>query len=83
MKTVTLYTKPGCLLCTKAERELRMLQREIAFELVLYDITQDQRIFAQYQYDIPVVMLNGVELCRHRVDVERVRRALINEAMTQ
>lgn len=76
MKTVMLYTKPDCMLCEEAERELRMLQREIAFKLVLCDITHDQRLVAQYQYEIPVVVLDGVELCRHRVDVERVRRAL-------
>jgi glutaredoxin len=77
MKTVTLYTKPGCMLCVEAERELRALQREIAFELVLCDITQDQKLFERYQYEIPVVMLEGAELCRHRVDPERLRRALL------
>ncbi len=76
MKTVTLYTKPGCLLCAEAEHKLRALQLEIAFELILCDITQDPQLMAQYQYDIPVVMCEGSELCRHRVDVERVRRAL-------
>lgn len=77
MKTVTLYTKPGCSLCVKAERELRALQKEIAFNLVLCDITQDPRLLAQYQYDIPVVVLDGVELCRHRVDLARVRESLL------
>lgn len=76
MKTITLYTKPECALCTEAELMLRTLQREIAFTLVLCDITRDRRLLAQYQYDIPVVVLDGVELCRHRVDLERVRRAL-------
>ncbi|MCX8103477.1 MAG: glutaredoxin family protein [Candidatus Bipolaricaulota bacterium] len=78
MKTVTLYTKPGCLLCAQAERELRALQREIAFELLLCDITQDPQLLAQYQYDIPVVLCEGVELCRHRIDGARVRRALLH-----
>ncbi|GBC76245.1 hypothetical protein HRbin07_00444 [bacterium HR07] len=76
MKTVTLYTKPGCGLCAEAEHELRALQREIAFELILCDITQDPQLMAQYHDDIPVVLCEGSELCRHRVDVERVRRAL-------
>lgn len=76
MKTVTLYTKPECGLCAAAERELRALQREIAFELALCDITQDPSLMTQYQYEIPVLVLDGVELCRHRVDIERVRRAL-------
>lgn len=77
MKTVTLYTKPGCLLCVKAERVLRALQSELSFELVLTDITQDPQLYERYRYDIPVVLLDGVELCRHRVDVEKLRRALM------
>jgi glutaredoxin len=76
MKTVTLYTKPYCSLCHKAEHVLRALQREIPFELKLQEITEDCELLEQYQYDIPVVMLDGVELCRHRVDLERVRCAL-------
>lgn len=76
MKTLTLYTKPGCLLCHKAERVLRDLQQEIPFALVLQDITEDPELFERYRYDIPVIVLDGVELCRHRVDSDRVRRAL-------
>ncbi|MCL6642346.1 MAG: glutaredoxin family protein [Candidatus Bipolaricaulota bacterium] len=77
MKTITLYTKPDCHLCHEAERILRALQQETPFELVLTDITQDPQLFERYHYDIPVVALDGVELCHHRVDVEGVRRALM------
>jgi glutaredoxin len=76
MKTITLYTKPDCHLCHEAERALRALQQEIPFELVLTDITQDPQLFERYRYDIPVVTADGVELCRHRVDGDEVRRAL-------
>jgi len=76
MKTITLYTKADCHLCHEAERALRALQQEIPFEFVLTDITQDPQLFERYRYDIPVVRVGGVELCRHRVDVEGVRRAL-------
>lgn len=76
MKTVTLYTKPYCSLCHKAEHVLRALQQEIFFELVLRDITKDRELFERYRYDIPIVMLDGGEICRHRVDLARVRRAL-------
>jgi glutaredoxin len=81
MKTITLYTKPDCHLCHEAERALRALQEEIPFELVLADITHDPRLFERYRYDIPVVAVEGVELCRHRVDVDKVRRALSHTAV--
>ncbi len=80
MKTITLYTKPDCLLCHKAERELRELQREIPFELICKDITEDPELFERYRYDIPVVMLDGVELCRHRLDREKLYRMLKHPA---
>ncbi len=76
MKTVTLYTKPYCSLCHKAEHALRALKKEIFFELVLRDITQDRELFERYRYDIPVITLDGEEICRQRVDLARVRRAL-------
>jgi glutaredoxin len=76
MKTITLYTKPDCHLCHEAERALHALQQEIPSSSCSLILTHDPRLFERYRYDIPVVAVEGVELCRHRVDVDKVRRAL-------
>jgi len=50
-----------------------------AFNLEFIDIDQDNSAFALYQYEIPVVFVNGVEVARHRMDRATFERAL-NEA---
>lgn len=76
MKTITLYTKPDCPLCEKAENILLEIQREIAFHLEKVDITQDEKLFTQYRYEIPVIVLEGREFCRYRVAREALKVAL-------
>lgn len=76
MKTVTLYTKPDCPLCAKAESVLLELQSEISFRLEKIDITQDERLFEQYRYEIPVIAVDGDEVCRYRAEREVLRAAL-------
>ncbi len=79
MKTITLYTKPDCPLCEKAENILLEMQREIAFHLEKIDITQDAKLFEQYRYEIPVIALDGREFCRYRVARAALRAALSNK----
>ncbi|MCS6937099.1 MAG: glutaredoxin family protein [Candidatus Bipolaricaulota bacterium] len=76
MKTITLYTKPDCPLCEKAEAVLHELQREIPFRLEKIDITRDERLFELYRYEIPVIAINGQEVCRYCVDKESLRAVL-------
>lgn len=76
MKTITLYTKPDCPLCEKAEALLLEIQHEITFELKKINIAQDAALFEEYRYEIPVIAMEGRELCRYRVDREILRRAL-------
>lgn len=77
MKTVTLYTKPDCPLCEKAETVLLEIQSEIPFRLEKIDITQDARLFEIYRYEIPVIAVDGREVCRYRAEREALRIALV------
>lgn len=53
MLTVTLYTRPGCELCLKAEESLNVLQKKYPHRLVLVDVEkQDLRMYAA---EIPVI----------------------------
>ena len=76
MRTVTLYGRPGCHLCDEAREELRRLRREAPFALEEVDITTDDALHARYLERIPVLALDGRELCEHFVDQAAVRRAL-------
>ncbi|KVD77973.1 glutaredoxin [Burkholderia sp. ABCPW 14] len=40
------------------------------------DIDMDPALVARYDEDVPVLLLDGIEVCRHRFDDARVRKAL-------
>jgi glutaredoxin len=73
---VTVYSKPGCHLCEDAMRELRRLRPELGFELEERDILQDDALHRAYFERIPVVALDGEELCDYFLDESLLRERL-------
>jgi glutaredoxin len=74
--TVTLYSRPGCHLCDDARGVLQQLQRRADFALDEVDITTDDELHRRYLERIPVVALEGEELCDYYVDKERLLERL-------
>ena len=77
MSVVTLYTAPGCHLCEEASRRLRGLQAELGFELTERDITRQDSLHSQYFERIPVVALDGEEVCEYVVEERHLRERLL------
>lgn len=75
MIDVTLYTKDGCHLCEEVADKLDVLQKRYPHHLVTVDITEDDALFRQYRYAIPVVHVRGVEL-RAPITTEELEEAL-------
>ena len=75
-KTVILYGKPGCHLCDDARVVLEDLGAELRFTVAERDITADDALHARYLERIPVVVVDGRELCDHFVDEAALRDAL-------
>ena len=77
---VTLYTRPGCHLCDEAKEAMLAARCESEYTLREINIDLDPELTRRYGWDIPVVVINGVETFRHRLtpsDFRReVRRAL-------
>jgi glutaredoxin len=73
---LTVYTRPGCHLCVDAIAALRAVQAELGFVLEERDITEDDALHRAYFERIPVVALDGEELCEHVVDEAVVRERL-------
>jgi glutaredoxin len=73
---VTVYSKPDCHLCEEAMAALRRLQQEIPFVLQERDITAEEALHDAYFERIPVVTLDGEELCEHNVSEALVRERL-------
>ena len=57
---------------------LRSLQGLEHFEIQVTDIDGDSALRQRYGDDVPVLVHGGRELCRHRLDTEKVVRYLAN-----
>lgn len=64
---VVLYTKPGCGLCEEMKTEMSKAGCMELYTLEEVNINNETELFARYQFDIPVLFINGVEAFRHRL----------------
>ena len=75
---LTLFTRPGCHLCDDLKKTLQQIRRRHAFELTEVDISRDPSLGRRYGQDIPVLLIDGIEAARHRIDeaeiVDRLKR---------
>jgi glutaredoxin len=67
-----LYTRSGCHLCDDAAAALR--RQGVAFEIV--NIDEDDALRARYDECVPVVVIDGKERFRGRVDEVLLRRLI-------
>ena len=64
---VIIYSRPGCHLCDEAKAAILSAGCSDQFVLEEINIESDQELVRKYQYDIPVVAIDGVETFIHRV----------------
>lgn len=65
---VIVYSRPGCHLCDEAKEVIAGAGCDDEFVLEEINIETDRELLTRYRYDIPVVLINGNEAFRHRVD---------------
>jgi glutaredoxin len=70
---VIVYSRPGCHLCDEAKLAIATAGCDERFTLEEINIESDPELLKKYKYDIPVVVIDGVEAFRHRVDVREFR----------
>ena len=73
---VVLYTKAGCHLCEVARQAIEPLREEFGFTFRVVSLEEDLVLRERYALDIPVILLDGREVARHRVDPAVFRRKL-------
>jgi glutaredoxin len=73
---VTVYSRPGCHLCEEAKAEIESAGCDGEFSLEEFNIDEDPALLKRYQYDIPVVLINGIKVFKHRVDPQEFKRKL-------
>jgi|SRR5215813_1853327 len=70
---VIIYSRPGCHLCDEAKAAIISAGCSNQFTLEEVNIESDDELLRKYQYDIPVIMVDGVESFIHRVDPSEFR----------
>jgi glutaredoxin len=85
---VVIYSKPGCHLCDEAKATIEQLASDagytngVNYSLEVINIEREPSLFQDYKHDIPVILLNGIELFSHRVDEQKFLAAL-REALAE
>ena len=64
---VVIYSRPGCHLCDEAKQAIEAAQCHDEYTLDEINIESDPDLLRRYQYDIPVITIDGVEAFRHRL----------------
>jgi len=65
---VTIYSRPDCHLCHEAEQAIRQSACWSEVELEVINIDECPERYEQFKNDIPVVLINGIKVFKHRVD---------------
>jgi glutaredoxin len=73
---LTLYGRAWCHLCEDMRAALEPLLAEFGAQVVVIDVDADPVLEARYNELVPVLVCDGVELCRYHLDAGRVRSAL-------
>lgn len=73
---VTIYGKPTCCLCDKAMAVLEEARQRTPFEIEKKNISGDFELLERYGLDIPVILINGREAFKHRIDPDRLAELL-------
>ena len=73
---VIIYSRPGCHLCEEAKASIRAAGCDGEFVLQEVNIDEDPALRESFQFDIPVIFINGVKVFKHRVDPREFKRKL-------
>ncbi|MDR5737873.1 MULTISPECIES: glutaredoxin family protein [unclassified Caballeronia] len=71
-----LYGRAWCHLCEEMRAELEPIAARFGVAIEWIDIDEDPQLEARYNERVPVLMLDGVELCHYRLDGDAVLTVL-------
>jgi hypothetical protein len=74
---LTLLHREDCGLCEEMIDELQALGRKLPLPpLELVDVDSDPELARRHGLNIPVLLLDGTVVCRHRLDPDELARLL-------
>ena len=79
MRELLLYTRPGCTLCDDLLVRAEPVVRRHGAMIRKVNIDNDPELRRRYGWDIPVLEVDGQEICRHQLDAAALEQALVAE----
>lgn len=73
---IIVYSKPNCCLCDKVKEQLKKLQQLHDFSWREINILDHEADFKRFQYEIPVVFVDGRKVFKYHLDEKRFVRLL-------
>lgn len=74
---LTLVQRHGCELCETMAQDLAVLARTLTLPPIeLIDVDSDPQLRRRHGLDVPVLLLDGLVVCRHRLDAAELARLL-------
>ncbi|HUA22545.1 MAG TPA: glutaredoxin family protein [Steroidobacteraceae bacterium] len=74
---LTVVHRRDCHLCEQMVAALRELGRAMPLPPIeLVDVDGDPTLVRRHGLDVPVLLLDGVVVCRHRLDAGELKRLL-------
>jgi glutaredoxin len=67
---VELYGRTYCHLC----EEMAVALRSLGIDFTEIDVDADPRLDQLYGENVPVLLQDGVEICRHRLTPEAIKK---------
>jgi glutaredoxin len=73
---IEVYSRRDCHLCHEAIAVIEPFSRRYPLEVTVTDVDSHPELRAAYGTEIPIIMINGTEAFRHRVDAGALERKL-------
>jgi predicted thioredoxin/glutaredoxin len=74
---LTVVHRDECELCDEMVAELESLGRRIQLPpITLLDVDSDPELVRRYGLNVPVLLLDGTVVCKHRLDADELQRLL-------
>jgi len=71
-----IYSRKECHLCDEAKADVYKVIAGFPVTVEEIDIDSDPDALRAYQYEIPVIVLDGRKLFKYRVDKRKLRKAI-------
>ena len=82
MRTLTIYSRPGCHLCDEMKAVVRKLAESFPLAVEDIDISTDPDLDRRYGLEIPVLVIDGRRAAKYRVTEDALRRMLVGRSAT-